>query len=111
MNREIIKWIDFWDRKNAFMEANMKKNAQIFIKNYPKIFKFNKSDVVLDVGCGPGYLEEYLKDKVKEIHCLEISAYYINLLKNKFEGSSNVYIHKLDKRKYLNLDSLMPRKF
>jgi len=104
-------WFTYWNQINPLMFENMKKNREIFLKNSAKLFSFGRNDVVLDIGCGPGYMEEYLKDKVKSIYCLETSELFLKVLNNKFEQSSNVFIYKLKKDNYTNLGFLKSKKF
>lgn len=104
-------WFDYWNQEDKPMLDDMRKNKDIFLKNSARYFSFRRGDVVLDIGCGPGYLEEYLKDKVKEIYCLETSEYFFKILRRKFYNSPNIHIYKLDETEYLNLNFLKHKRF
>jgi 2-polyprenyl-3-methyl-5-hydroxy-6-metoxy-1,4-benzoquinol methylase len=109
--KNTLSWFNYWNQADERMLANMRRNKEIFLRNSKKIISFNKNDIVLDIGCGPGLLEEHLKDKVKEIHCLDTSEYFINTLKKKFKGNSNIFIHQLSKAAFTDLSFLKHKKF
>lgn len=104
-------WFDYWNQEDTPMLESMRKDREIFLGNSRRLIPFNKKDVVLDIGCGPGLLEEYLKDKVKEIHCLDTSEYFIRILKKKFRKDSNIFIYQLSKAKFTELSFLKHKKF
>jgi ubiquinone/menaquinone biosynthesis C-methylase UbiE len=106
-----LGWFDYWNQEDTPMLESMRKDREIFLRNSRRLVTFNKKDVVLDIGCGPGLMEEYLKDKVKEIHCLDTSEYFINILKKKFKKDSNIIIHQLSKAKFTELSFLKHKKF
>ncbi|HIE29946.1 TPA: class I SAM-dependent methyltransferase [Candidatus Poribacteria bacterium] len=84
---------------------------EIFIKSTDPLLHYNNDDVVLDVGCGPCFLAEFLKDRVKEIHCVDISDSYIGICRRKFAQHRNVFFYNLHKDNYTDLSILKTRKF
>ena len=70
-------WISWWQTEKITQEIHWKKNMEIFIRATDNILNYTKDDVILDVGSGPCYLASFLKDRVKEIHCLDISERYL----------------------------------
>jgi cyclopropane fatty-acyl-phospholipid synthase-like methyltransferase len=78
-------WVKLWQTTTGFDE-NMRNIMPFFVKKISKYI--NEKDTVLDIGCGPGYLEEFLSPKVNEICGLDISEKYINDCRKKFENSN-----------------------
>ena len=60
-------WIDWWETETIVSPKTWDNNMQIFITATDPLLNYNSQDVILDIGCGPGYLAAYLKDRVKEI--------------------------------------------
>lgn len=104
-------WIDYWITENITSDIIWKKNMEIFIKSTDSLLNYKNDDVVLDIGCGPGFLPAFLKDKVKEIHCLDISERYLNICKRKFAQCKNVFFYKIDKNNYTDLSIFKRRQF
>lgn len=104
-------WIDYWENKSIFQDTNWEKYMEIFLRSTDKLLNYNNQDIILDIGCGPGYLELFLKDKVKEIHCLDISEYYLEICRKKFNLNQKLFFYKLDKANYTDLSFLETRKF
>ncbi len=70
-------WIKFWNEENVFPAVFLEKNMEIFIAASHQILAYDKDDVILDIGCGPGLLERALLPRVKQIIALDTSANYI----------------------------------
>lgn len=63
------------------------------------------NDIVLDIGSGPGWLADRLKDTVKEVHCCDTSQ-NIDQGKKRVGHYDNVFFYQLDKKKYTDLSFL-----
>jgi ubiquinone/menaquinone biosynthesis C-methylase UbiE len=78
----------------------------VFIKSSFTLMDYNKNDVVLDIGCGPGYLADNLAPLVKEIHCLDICDDFINNGKERFKTCKNVCFYRMDGKNYTDFSQL-----
>ena len=82
-----------------------------FVRATDPIMRYSSEDVVLDVGCGAGYLHEELKDRVQEIHGVDIAQRYLDYCKVKFEHFDNCHFRKLDENHYTDLGFLPEKRF
>lgn len=72
----------FWDKSayNFFLEGE--KEKQSYINIIDRIKKYLKtSDIVLDLGCGPGLISNEIADYVKFIYAVDISSKMIEIAK------------------------------
>src|ERR1051325_3652831 len=104
-------WIQWWSTENIVTDAIWHNNMEIFVTASDSLLHYNSRDIILDIGSGPGYLAAFLKDRVKEIHCLDISEHYLDMCKNKFVDDTNVFAYKLTADDYTNFGFLQGRKF
>ena len=104
-------WIEWWNTENVVTSATWLNNMDIFVTASDSLLRYNLQDTVLDIGSGPGYLAAFLKDKVKEIHCLDTSQRYLDMGKDKFSGDNNVFFYKLAEDNYIDLSFLKDRRF
>lgn len=104
-------WLDWWHKETIISHGIWQNNMQVFISATMPVMNYGAQDVILDIGSGPGYLASFLKDRVKEIHCLDISEHYIDLLRNSLGQYPHIFSYKLSKDKYTELSFLKPRKF
>jgi ubiquinone/menaquinone biosynthesis C-methylase UbiE len=104
-------WIDYWDTEDLFTDKKWLKDMDVFVRATHPLLNYNSDDVILDIGCGPGFLALSLKDTIKEIHCLDTSQRYLDICKHKLSGAKNVYFYKLDERNYTDLSLLKDKKF
>ena len=109
--KKVIKWVDFWQREKIIRDIIWKNNMEIFIEASNKILNYHSSDVILDIGSGPCTLVKFLKNRVKEIHCLDISEKYLKICKEKFSQEKNVFFYKLNTNNYTDLSFLNEKKF
>jgi len=103
-------WIDYWDSAALFRPV-MKSVAGHFCRQTESILLYNRHDVVLDYGCGPGYLIELLTENVGEIHGVDTSTKMIAECREKFRARDNVRFHLLDRGSYTDLSILGNTKF
>ena len=83
-------WIDWWDIETIVSHKTWDNNMEIFITATDPLLNYNSQDVILDIGCGPGYLATFLKDRVKEIHCVDTSQDYVERCKERFIESLGI---------------------
>jgi len=103
-------WAEWWKGEAITRDVNWQKNIKIFVKSTQPVMQYSKDDVILDIGSGPCFLARYLKDEVKEIHCLDISEAYLNVGNAACKGSRNVFFYKLDETSYTQFPFLKEKK-
>lgn len=104
-------WIEWWNTETVYKPITWQKNMEIFIRATEPLLKYSAEDVILDIGCGPGYLADFLKDKVKELHCADTAERYLNICRDKFKEDKHVFFYKLDEKDYTNLSFFKAKKF
>lgn len=67
----------------------------IFIKASSPVLNYSQNDTILDIGCGPGYFEDQIKDKVRGVLGLDISDKYIRFCKEKFRQDKHLQFRVL----------------
>jgi cyclopropane fatty-acyl-phospholipid synthase-like methyltransferase len=105
-----MNWIDYWDTDRIF-RAVMRRMSEYFFESSNRLLNYQQSDVVLDFGCGPGFLVERLHDRVREIHGVDTSAQMITECREKFRHCPNVGFTTLLRDRYTDLSFLNPRRF
>ena len=104
-------WLEWWEAENIITHATWLNNTEIFVTASDSLLHYDSQDIILDIGCGPGYLAAFLKDRVREIHCLDTSQHYLDLCRDKFVEDKNVFIYKLNKDNYTDLSFVKNKKF
>jgi ubiquinone/menaquinone biosynthesis C-methylase UbiE len=104
-------WIDWWNTENIVSPATWSNNMHIFVNASDSVLHYKSQDTILDVGSGPGYLAEFLKGKVKEIHCVDTSQRYLDMCNHKFTRHNNVFVYKLNDDNYTDLSFLKDKTF
>lgn len=105
-----MNWIDYWDADRIF-HSMMERMTHYFFEASRDLLNLRQMEVVLDFGCGPGYLVESLHGLVKEIHGVDTSPQMISECRGKFRGCSNVFFHTLAHDRYTDLSFLKHRGF
>jgi 2-polyprenyl-3-methyl-5-hydroxy-6-metoxy-1,4-benzoquinol methylase len=103
-------WLKFWKEKNAFDDI-MVINYVYFLTKVEEHIKPSSKSVVLDIGSGPGNLEDAWYNRVKEIHGLDISERSNQIAKEKHKENANVFFHQIKEDDYLNFSILQDKKF
>jgi len=98
-------WIEFFETDEYWMNAELwKVNSQLFFDNVTGILGFKKDDQILNIGCGPGYLENMLAPFVKSIHSIDTASKEVNICKEVCRGQKNVTVELMGSD-YTNLSS------
>jgi SAM-dependent methyltransferase len=105
-----LTWVDYWD-SDLFSRAMMKSSTRFFVQRTKRVLKYGKEDILLDFGCGPGYLEEFLAGTVGEMHGLDTSPRLIAECRENFGKNRNIYFHKLDRNHFSDLSIFEKEKF
>lgn len=103
-------WLDFWQQKNEFDES-MSANYAYFLARIEQFITLSPTRTVLDIGSGPGNLEDAWHDRVAEIHGLDISERYNAMARAKHAHHPNVHFHALPADDYLNFSPVAGRRF
>ena len=103
-------WLDFWQEKNEFDES-MSANYAYFLARVDQFIPLSKTKKVLDIGSGPGNLEDAWHNRVAEIHGLDISERYNAIARAKHAHHPNVYFHALSADDYLNFSPVAGQQF
>lgn len=103
-------WLDFWQRENEF-DDSMSTNFNYFLARVEKYIPLSKQHRVLDIGSGPGNLEDAWASRVAEIHGLDISQRYNEIARIRHADSPNVYFHQLSPDDYLNFSPVTNQLF
>jgi len=111
MKKKAETWTDFWKHEDITSETMSRLNMEIFVQSTEPIMKYNEEDIVLDIGCGFGFLPAFLKGKVREIHCLDISEKYLDICRKKFGKFNNLLFYKLDENNYTDLSTVNTKRF
>jgi ubiquinone/menaquinone biosynthesis C-methylase UbiE len=111
MRETANNWLTYWNEETIFTDADWRKNMEIFVRATDPMMNYTTDDIILDIGCGPGYLASFLKDRVKEIHGVDTSERYLEICGKKFAQDHNVFFYKLDNDNYTDLSFLRTKKF
>jgi 2-polyprenyl-3-methyl-5-hydroxy-6-metoxy-1,4-benzoquinol methylase len=86
-------------------------NYAYFLKKVENYIRPSSNAVVLDVGSGPGNLEDAWHNRVKEIHGLDVSERYNKIAREKHKEHRNVFFYDLPADDYLDFSMLRSRRF
>jgi len=103
-------WIDYWDSQSEF-DPMMRIAAGYFHNQAKELVGFGPSDVVLDIGCGPGDLAAHLAGTVSEIHGVDTSVSMISRCRQRFADRNDLHFHLLDPHAYTDLSFLGAARF
>jgi ubiquinone/menaquinone biosynthesis C-methylase UbiE len=68
-----------------------------------KYLLLRKSDTVIDLGCGPGFVAKHLAGSVTHIHCVDVDKDFIQLSRHILSDQSNITYHVIQ---HSRLDTL-----
>ena len=86
-----IGWGHFWkDPKHSFDKV-MKISTTFYASEMNRHFQLKTTDKVLDYGCGPGFLVDYLMDLHISVTGTDINKYYVE--QNKINHPDSLFIH------------------
>lgn len=75
-----------------------KKDAAVRIL---QMLDFKKSDAkMLEIGSGCGYLSEHLAQEVAELHCVDVSASFLEEAKKNCQHISNIQFHLIQSAQF-----------
>ena len=80
---ESFGWVRFWKEQHKAFHDVMKISTIYFARTIEDYFGIKRGDEILDYGCGPGFLFDYLESKEVQLTGADISALFIE------EGKKN----------------------
>lgn len=84
-------WVGYWNQDVFWRNLPLWQiNARIFVDRFEKIIEFKKDDVILNIGCGMGYLEEILAPKVGCIVAVDIAQQFVDACSERCTSCHNV---------------------
>jgi 2-polyprenyl-3-methyl-5-hydroxy-6-metoxy-1,4-benzoquinol methylase len=103
-------WLQFWNRKNPFDDA-MIYNHQYFLSKIENYLSLHPQLTVLDIGSGPGHLEDAWHSRVKSIDAADISLRYNEAIRERHRDHSNIIVHDVPLTNYWDLSFLGEKRF
>lgn len=103
-------WLDFWQNENEF-DDSMTTNYAYFLARVEQYVTLTPTMRVLDIGSGPGNLEDAWHNRVGELHGLDISKRYNAMVRAKHANHPNVHVHDIAADDYLNFAPVAGRQF
>jgi len=104
-------WVRWWAETPHPDVPMQARHAQWFVQAAAPVVEFHADDVVLDIGCGQGFVAAALAARVREYHGVDISGSQLERARLRLQGRDNVYLHELDPRAYTDLRTVSQRRF
>ena len=105
-------WAHFWENERQSFNTVMKIATTYFASEIENKFQLNSTSKILDYGCGPGFLIDYLATKEISITGADINQFYIEECKKNHPGSLFLHITTdLELNKKILKDQLNLEKF
>jgi SAM-dependent methyltransferase len=95
MSARADSWLQYWDVQTDLDDEGWRKNIALFLDGSREFLPFGAEDRVLDIGSGPGFLADALKDRVRAIHCVDTSARYVEQGRARLAKAKNVKFTQL----------------
>jgi len=89
-------WTRFWRGQRVFDEALLERNMELFLRGIERHLAWERDEVVLDVGCGPGLLARGLRGRVRAVHCADVDERALERCRAQSAGDPAVVCHLLD---------------
>jgi cyclopropane fatty-acyl-phospholipid synthase-like methyltransferase len=91
-NLSNASWESFWKENPTGFNSTMAQSTLFFAQQLDEQYPISINDHFLDIGCGPGFLMAYLKDRCELVHGTDISEKYIEICKQQFVSAQNVSV-------------------
>jgi protoporphyrinogen oxidase/SAM-dependent methyltransferase len=93
-----------WWMENRFSDSHAGREMRLFLGRAEAVIQPRPDDCVLDIGCGEGFLEEYLGPSVRWVTGLDISHNALNRARIRLKDRGNVMFSALDPVDYTLMD-------
>ncbi|MCB1174324.1 MAG: class I SAM-dependent methyltransferase [Leptospiraceae bacterium] len=105
-----MNWPEFWEQSRIF-DTFMSTSTKVFANRASIVLQIDANSIVLDIGCGPGYLEEYWLPRVKKIVAADTSRRYVQICRQKFNTDEQVKVFALAKDRFTDFTFLGEERF
>lgn len=89
------------EKKLNLLREDKEKRAQFLIKE----LALNNQSIALEIGSGVGFTSKHIAKAVKELHCCDISASFLDYAKRECEGIQNISFYNLENPQDLPFES------
>lgn len=104
---DVKSWVDYWGQDDFWRDSRLWEiSSRLFFERASRIIEFKKTDRVLDIGCGPGYMEAFLAPLVKSVCAVDVASRFVSMCQKRCMNSNNVSVMNLRKDDYTNLEVL-----
>jgi ubiquinone/menaquinone biosynthesis C-methylase UbiE len=79
-------WSSFWKKPNDAFNRVMRVATNFFYRELIKRYPLTRGNVVLDYGCGPGFLVENFVAAGIEVTGADINEYFLQQNRARFPG-------------------------
>jgi len=88
---KFMSWIQYWKEDSFWSKSPLwRAHANVFSGEVQKVLSFTKESVVMDIGCGPGFIARKIAPLVKRFYALDINEDFLKITKNNCESLANV---------------------
>lgn len=86
-------WRDYWSRDSLWRESPLGRvSAGVLFRRVRKLLSFDRTDSVLEIGCGPGHLASLLAPHVDSIHAADIAPAAVAACRERCRSNGNVTV-------------------
>lgn len=100
-------WEDFWAKEPKAFKRVMFEATKYFYEQFIKKHPLTDNTVLLDFGCGPGYLIEQVDTSKAKVVGVDLSENYIDICKSKFDKDGNVALYQINSYDNESLSSVL----
>ena len=94
--KEKFETMKHYDRQAGIYNVQYLEEQNYKIENILSDIKFNQSDLVIDVGCGTGFLFNHVSREAKMLVGLDLSVNSLRVAKKKLTNSANMALVRAD---------------
>lgn len=88
-----VSWLDYWSRDALWRESPLGgASADILLKRVGHHLSFERTDSVLEIGCGPGHLSSLLALRVGSVHAVDVAPSAVAACRERCSGNDNVTV-------------------
>ncbi|MDR1946495.1 MAG: class I SAM-dependent methyltransferase [Desulfovibrio sp.] len=99
-------WAEYWNRGEAMDGALWQAQSDFFVDRIRREMAFGPGDILLDIGCGKGYVTGALAPLLREAHGADTSTHALEEARLRCAALPNLSFHRLDPDAYLDIHRL-----